>query len=615
MQLRPHPRLFITSEHIQSLGDKPSLPLLKEAQAVVSKAANKALKEELTYPFTHNYLLERARRAQTRMLHFLIRWQQTGKKQFRQAALDLVKDMHDWEYWSWIAMREGDKKPDGIFDLSYGENCTTLAIAYDWLHHELSDKEKQLLLKTAEKWGFAAGKKWCKTNGAWWFKKEDSNWNTVCAGGLGMLCLAMYEDSATARKLLPQCEASIKPFIDYLNKTNGAWPEGTGYWNYGMRYAFLYLLSHQAATGKKHPLIHHKGVQKTISFPMDFCPNGVPCSFGDVNSWGPMPFHYRLAEVLGRDDIMAQLDGIKKHLIITDPWPRSALWLLFHPGKTVKASKKNLTKPYTKFYKGMDWAVLADQVPQPNMFMSIRGGTTKVPHGQRDLLSYHCVIGDEALITHPPGHEYLDTTFSGRREELFEIGPWSKNTLFINGAGIVADSELDSSKLIEKNGTHAVRLIASGAMGTMRDGPAAHFCGRLFIMLKDKGYLIIDRFDLPQLGRVESRLHSYHTVKPGKTGAVIKGKRNSLRVNYASNVDSVLASAETAPTKPTAPQATQLRWCSEGLHKSVTMATLLSRGQAASKVALQVDKKDIQITAQIGKQRFKVSCSSTLQLR
>ncbi len=615
LQLLQHPRLCITKQHIQSLSDKHELPFLKEAQAVVTKAANKSLREPINYPRTHNALLERARRAQTRMLNFLTRWQQTQHAKFKQAALALVEDMRDWEYWSWISWRNRDQATDSCFDLSYGENSTTLAIAYDWLYHDLSADERALFLETAEKWSFKSGLKHAKPNAAWWFGKENSNWNTVCAGGLGMLALAMYEESAAARKLLPHCETSIKPFIYHLNDINGAWPEGTGYWNYGMRYAFLYLLSYENATQKKHPLLQQRGVKQTIAFPMDLNPNGAPCSFGDVNSWGPMPFHYRLAENLGRDEIMSQLDALDKPLNIEETWPKSALWLLFHKGTTTTGTKTKPIKPYAKIYKGLDWAILGDQSTHSKMYMSIRGGTTKVPHGQRDLLSYHCVIGNEALITHPRGHEYLDTTFSGRREELFEIGPQSKNTLFINGVGIYPGSELDSTKLVEKNGLHGVRLIATNAMGKMRDGNAATFCGRLIVMLKDKGYLIIDRFDLSQLGRVESRINTYALVKNTRHGAVLHGEKQKLRVSYASNVSAVLATALTAPTKPTAPSMRQLRWCSEGLHKSHTLVTLISPGTGKNSVEIIETSKDIQIKAMIGSSTYNVQCSQKLQLR
>jgi len=100
----------------------------------------------------------------------------------------------DWKCWSWITWRQGDYRPTAIYDLSYGENSATLAMAYDLLHDTLSAAEKQLFQNIATKWPLASGSVHCRPHAAWWFGKADSNWNTVCAGGLGMLCLAMYDD-------------------------------------------------------------------------------------------------------------------------------------------------------------------------------------------------------------------------------------------------------------------------------------------------------------------------------------------------------------------------------------------------------------------------------------
>ena len=69
----------------------------------------------------------------------------------------------------------------------------------------------------------------------------------------GMLCLSLYEECADARLLLPRVEQSVAPFFHTLDATGGGWPEGIGYWNYGMRYGFQYLLSHERATGNPAP--------------------------------------------------------------------------------------------------------------------------------------------------------------------------------------------------------------------------------------------------------------------------------------------------------------------------------------------------------------------------
>ncbi|MBN4073939.1 heparinase II/III family protein [bacterium AH-315-E10] len=615
LTLRPHPRLYIRDSDMARLKKTPKLPFLKEASTALKKLADDCVRKPLIFnQDTHNSFLIRARLMQTRVVSLLSQWTRTGNRAYRNRVISCIQDIHDWEYWSWIVWRTRTKGATAIYDLSYGENSATLAIAYDWMYDDLSDSERSLFINTAQKWTFPSALEHARRGCGWWFESPNSNWNSVCAGGLGMLCLAMYEECPEARQLLKKAEQSMIPFMNHLKETKGAWPEGIGYWNYGMRYAFMYLLSYENATGKLHPLMKHSSVKKTLSFPLDFCPNGVPCSFGDVNSWQPLPFHYRVAERLGATDIMALLDDFPTSANANGCWPNSAEWLLFHTEKTSTLTKTKVTRNYSNFYKGMDWGVLADKLPDPKFYCTVRGGTTQVPHGQRDLLSFFCVVGNESLIANAPATGYLDTTFSARREELFEIGPGSKNTIFINGVGICPGSELDKTEHVSHGLINGFRLIATTAFGPMRDGPTATFCGRLLLMLDGKGILIIDRFDLSQVGRVESRIHTMHDVTFSKQSASIRGKENMLKIHYASTEPSLLVDAKTAPTTPTQVSATQLRWCSEKLHNSITLATLITPGKGSAKVAVETDNKHIQIKGTIGKKVFRIKCSNTLKL-
>src|SRR5690606_4108416 len=111
----------------------------------------------------------------------------------------------------------------------------------------------------------------------WWFGKPDSNWNPVCAGGAGMLALAMWDDAPEAAHIVEQAEQCIEPFIRALDSTDGGFPEGIGYWNYGMRYALMYLLSCERARSEPHPLLRSDAIRKTLAFPLDFYPHAQPC--------------------------------------------------------------------------------------------------------------------------------------------------------------------------------------------------------------------------------------------------------------------------------------------------------------------------------------------------
>ena len=82
----------------------------------------------------------------------------------------------------------------------------------------------------------------------------------------------------------------------------------------------------------------------------------------------------------------------------------------------------------------LDWAVLADQMPAPKLYASMRGGNSEVPHGHRDLSSFHVVSDGERLIESLNSRTYLDTTFGPRRYELFETSYRSKNVVLIDKA-------------------------------------------------------------------------------------------------------------------------------------------------------------------------------------
>jgi len=592
LTLTPHPRLYVSADDLARLKTPPALPYLVEAACSVEQDAARFVDmPPLTYSRNkHNAHLTRAREVQQRVLTLVARWAQSGEARYREAALRYVEMIGEWEYWSWITWRRGDPAPDAIFDLSYGENSATLALAYDWLYDTLSDAEKRLFLDIAQARSFRSGLKNALPGASHWVGRRDSNWNTVCGGGLGMLCLALYEEAPEARELLPRVEASVASYFEYLDETSGAWPEGIGYWNYGMRYGFTYLLSYERATGRAHPLMARQGVVDTLAFPLDFSPHGLPCSFGDSNHWSPLPFHHRAAARLGRDDVVRALEAhLKEHSISPEGrWPNAAEWLLLHPGVAAGAALQ-APQRRVKLYEGLDWAVLSDPTCDPPVHVTIRGGTTQVPHGHRDLLSFHLVVGREHLIASLGPSEYLDTTFSPRRDELFEMAPFSKNTILINGVGVAPGSELDATDRVDLDGAQGVRMEATTAMGEMYDGPAARFCGRWVLLLEGGAVLIVDRVHLTQVGRIESRMHTWAKVELDEAGALLRGEQEALRVCYACSVPAILRTATTAPTTPTDPPAGVLRWCSEDQVMGATMATLLVPGGGEAGVRVSED--------------------------
>ncbi len=615
-KVAPHPRLFAGPDALARPARRPRLRFLKRCADRVAAEADEFLASPACAPLrdVHNTHLHRAREAQKRIVTLLVRWFQTGDERLREAAVGCVREMAGWEYWSWMTWRISDPRPDAIFDLSYGENSATLAFAFDWLHDTLSDAERELFVSTARDRSlvpFLAHTK--EPRWPYWYCLPHSNWNAVCAGGAGLLALAMYDELPEARRALPRVEKSIDVFMRGLQETGGGWTEGVGYWGYGMRYAFLYLLSHERATGRSHPLLELPETKITVGFPTDFSPNGVACGFGDSNLWRPQPEHYAAAQRVGRADVLRELeDRMSADGSSNGGWPNAALWLLVHPGHRAPAvrAERNVAKLYDK----MDWGILADRMPTPRVYLSVRGGTTKVHHGHLDLLSYHCVVGDEALVPNLGVGEYLDTTFSPRREDIFEIAPASKNVILINGVGIAHGSSV-ASKLVRGRGLSGIRIDATEAMGLSRDDePAARFCGRLFLMLGGRAFLIVDRVVLPhdRPGRV-ARAHLRVRCDAGRRrGADRRAPEHAdrLRLQRPGQAAHGPHRAHDARQVGQRPALVYRR-----LHEDVIMATLLSPGDAAAQVRIEPAGRGFAVNIAAGSLKRRVALTDRLGLR
>ncbi|MGD7706745.1 hypothetical protein [Microlunatus sp. Y2014] len=592
--LAAHPRLYLP-------GSRPTVTTdtSRRIAARVQELADAFLvagdRDEV--PATHNGHLIRARRMHRRIVTLLAQWRVSGDRRYRDAVLDHVAAMGRWEYWSWITWRRNDPRPEAIFDLSYGENSTTLALVHDQLYDDLTDAERHLIIVQARDRALRSFLAVVERGEAWWLGKDDSNWNTVCAGGAGVLALSLHEDLAEARAALPIVEESITPFMTSLERTDGGWPEGIGYWAYGMTWAFTYLRSHERATGRPHPLLRAEATAATIEFPLDFWPYGQPCSFGDSNHFSLSPLHLHVAAELGCN---AAVDAVRT--LVRDgafeteyeSRPLAAEALLLGAGEDDSAAGAGNAADPVRSYPGLGWVRLADRWPEPRLYLAIRGGSSGVPHGHRDLLSFHAVVDGEQLIENLTPHEYLDTTFGPRREELFEMAPVSKNVPLINGVGIVNGVHV-VPQLVDVDGFPGVLLDATEAMGVARgDEPLADRCTRLFVHFGDRAALVLDQFDLAHDGRVETRLHSpAEVVVDGHRADISRGEAQ-LTVAHAAASDApglddfTLVASPTTPTTP-GEEATLLRWHGpHALGRRFVTATLLARGRVDAGVALDL---------------------------
>jgi hypothetical protein len=599
--LTPHPRLYISAAHYAGLAEAAGAsPRLELAQQQLTELARSAMEDDSVEidAGEHNWHLLRARLTQKRTVSLLTEYKRTGERAFRERIIHYVRQMAEWEYWSWIAWRNGDARPEAIFDLSYGENAFTLALLFDALAPELNAAELKLFVDTARNRALLP---YLANNGgekrAWYYQHPHSNWNTVCNGGAGMLALAMAEHIPESAQVVDLVNAGVDPFFRGMG-ADGAWPEGIGYWNYGMRYGLCYLLSHERATGSPHPLLALSAVAATLRFPLSFSPRGIACSFGDVNRFAPLPFMYAIAERLGRWDVIREVDARMANPPEKTTWPDAAELLLLHPRQRIPAGISENEWPRHALMQGLDWGYVADAMPNPSIYAAIRGGTTKVPHAHIDLMSFSYMVQDEVLIENIGVENYCDSTFGERRFELYETSYASKNTILINGIGIEKDSAVQTQAVTVAD-AQGFRIDATEAFGKAHRGTGPLFAGRLLLLLRGKALLVIDQVKLPFAGWVESRLHTHAQTAVDQQRVKLTGKRQSATIVIAASQALFIKTGQGIPSAPKTPADTLIRIMADDKVDASTIACLFTPGGVDSSLLIKETESELIVSGSI----------------
>ncbi len=604
-ELTPHPRLFAHPQDFGAIDGRfdsadPVASCVRELyhSEVATAAAEVALPDpDVT---AHNWHLIRMRQLQQRIVTMLVEYRRTGDARYRELAWQYVKLPAGWDYWSWIDWRGPEDPPtDSYYDLSFGEIGMTLALAYDWLYDELTDEERDLIITMARRQTTAYLRSIAE-GVAGWRDKEYSNWTAVCNGGAGMLALALWEELDNSAEVLEHAEYGITAFFESLHD-DGGWPEGLGYWNYGMRYGFLYLLSHEAATATSHPLMARTGVGNTALFPLLFCPNGQASGFGDSNNFRVFAFHYRLLERLGLQGYVPMLDAIaaREGGFGGGSWPEATLYGLLGPTARDEDTEA-IDVPPNKLLGGIKWGYLSDALPNPQTCMTIRGGSLQVPHRHVDLMAFWLVVGDEAMLVNASDGSYIDTTFSGFRFELYGCGPLSKNTILLDGVGVRPDS-ISQTRSFEHNGCFAIQLDTSDCFGgEYYRGASVEHCSRTFVNLGEQRYLIVDRARFATHGQFEAR---FHTFLPTDIGAeqqtvAITGKESTVKLRFACTQPVALRQALSTPVVATQPADTILQVQSQELIEAITLVTLIDLAEHDER--LRVNEQDDLLAIELG---------------
>lgn len=151
--------------------------------------------------------------------------------------------------------------------LDTAEMTNALAIAYDWLYYDWSYKQKEVIRNAIIQKGLNPALKIYMSNSedSWW-KNSEANWNLVCNAGIAVAALAISDEEPVISKSI--LEYSVKYISNGIKgyAPDGAWNEGSGYWEYGTMYLSLFLSSMKNTFGTDLGLLNSPGLKETGDF-------------------------------------------------------------------------------------------------------------------------------------------------------------------------------------------------------------------------------------------------------------------------------------------------------------------------------------------------------------
>jgi len=601
LKLIDSPRLYVSKESADALSDRLHSPFLQSTAQRVIKDANAltrrdVLKESQTQEPGSSYLMV-GRRFQSYIECLTAAWVLTRQAKYREAGIRHLAALLKFNHISCEASATTPADKDMPFCLSYGEQSMAIGMMYDHFRPGITDDEQQVFNEVIDRFHLKQGLKLIDQP-MWWVNKDWSNWNGVCAGGLGVLALSFYNDRPEAQKLIPLVEQSLGEYFKSYIENGGGCHEGTGYWNYGMNYAMRYVLSWENATGKKHPALKIKELGQSLHFPLDF--TGI--SFGDNDGWGPTAFFFLLAKRMNQHQAALRAaaylpDDVSKTKQRHDGFVNNGNLLYAADAipttdemEKLKAASDKKKIPVAHIYPGMDWAALADDEAFPTRRMSVRGGSAEVKgHGMVDLLSFHCQVNGELMLTDQKDTGYLSPTFGRRGSDIYPRSADAKSTLFVEGLGPAKDGVCEKTQLVKANGLSGVRIDATNAY---KGGIPAKFIGRLFLFVDNDYWLVIERVAgktrVSNLA-VESRFHTYADCTAGKSSAKLKKGKQAMQITFAAlGRPGTIQQSRGMPPLAKGEQTTILRWMGEGRATDTLHVTALMPG--SKKLSLELSQ-------------------------
>jgi hypothetical protein len=322
-------------------------------------------------------LLDKSRTCLKRVFYLSYAWRMTqDQKYLKRAEKELlaVAGFSDWN-------------PSHFLDVA--EMTMAVSIGYDWLYDGLSAQSRAIIKAAILKNGLEPS---MSSDPANFWLKAAHNWNQVCNAGMTYGAIAVYEDNPTLSQSIINRAMKSVPLPMEAYGTDGAYPEGYGYWAYGTTFNVMFISALEKLYQTDFGLTKNAGFLKTGSFLENMTgPTGIPFNFFDSGSGGEFnPAMFWFANRLKDTSLLwVERNYLTENAIdkIGDDrlLPAVLLWGAGMPLNTIKA-------PTYYMWTGMGknpLAIMRSSWTDPDaIYVGMKGGSPSLNHGHMDAGSF-----------------------------------------------------------------------------------------------------------------------------------------------------------------------------------------------------------------------------------
>ncbi len=432
-----HPRLFADADGFARvkarIGSDELVKLAAEhvrtvADALVPTTPSKRIKEG-------KRLLGVSRTALYRIATLAMAYRLYGDRAHLARAVAEMRAVCAFEDWN----------PSHFLDV--GEMSLAVAVGYDWLYGDLDAATRKEIAVGLRRGGLDASQM-----KLWWIRAHN-NWGQVCHAGILAAALALAEENPADAARYVQRAVDCLPISMKALAPNGSYPEGPGYWSYGMHFNVIAIALLESALGSDFGLASKPGFREAGNYPdLVTGPSGLTFNYADGGSGrGTHPALWWFAKRFKSPEVLRyrELDNFKAYAARRDKrilgkgghrlFPFVLFWL--------ETPEAGTSSRLPLVWDGQGPVPITIQRSSWNddeaLFVGLKGGSPSGPHGHMDGGSF--VMDTKgvrwAVDLGAEGYYGIErrgmNLWSGAQDsdrwKIFRLSTWGHNVLMLDG--------------------------------------------------------------------------------------------------------------------------------------------------------------------------------------